>query len=99
MRGGVAESGLSELQHARTALCDLLIGREFRAIAADYLDWAIVSEREGCRVVPAAMFEKAVRAEEFARWAEWGQLLFGERHNRCGDAPGPDDTAPAPGAA
>ncbi len=78
---------MNELQLARVALCDLLIGREFRARAAESLLHALIWESAGVPSMAAEALDQAVHRERIAVWAERGAILFGGRFNRCGYQP------------
>lgn len=76
---------VNELVEARVTLCDLLWGRWIRAHAEDELERALWLEEKGATgaSVDDALASAAHR-EWMARIAEQGQVLWGNRNNRCG---------------
>jgi hypothetical protein len=74
-----------DLAEARTALCDLLIGREIRAKADEQLEYALWLESK--RVTRASVDDALANAahwEWMASITERGKVLWGNRNNRCG---------------
>lgn len=80
------------LTEARATLCDLLIGRRFRSIAAEHLRAALMLEdyRSPDHVIDT-LLDEAAHCEWIACRSEQGQMLWGGRLNRCGYQPLTDD--------
>lgn len=82
-----AEPVLDELRWHRTALCDVLLGRWLRgAMAQVIFERALLLEHLGAprRVVDDEL-DNAAHAEWIATITEKGTVVWGGRHNRCGD--------------
>lgn len=78
-----------QLEEARAALCDLLIGRRFRIRAAELLEGALYldSYMDIERYVIDELVNEAAHIEWIAGLAEQGLILWGGRLNRCGYQP------------
>lgn len=73
------------LLRARTMLCDLLQGRMIRRHAEEGLQVALDVERYGAPAeVVTKELERAAHWEWMASITERGQVLWGNRSNRCG---------------
>ena len=89
----------TDLLEQRTALCDLLIGLRFRAMAARefytamlYENWPEPSDPDELsdghsKRLCEDHLERAMHLEWVAVIAETGQVLWGGRNNRCGFQP------------
>lgn len=78
------------LREARTALCDLLLGRQARHAARIWLDMGLDVERIHAglpRKFIDAYIDQAAHVEWIAERLERGQILLGGRNNRCGYQP------------
>jgi hypothetical protein len=78
-----------ELQDARAALCDLLIGRRFRIRAREFLDAALYLDTLGATdfFILDELLGQAAHCEWLACISERGQVRWGGRLNRCGYQP------------
>lgn len=78
------------LLEARTALCDLLLGRQARHAAAIWLQMGLDVERIHAdipRRIIDAYIDQAAHVEWIAERLERGQMMLGGRLNRCGVQP------------
>lgn len=76
---------MDELMVERAKLCDLLIGRSYRAHAAKLLEGAFYLLEHGHPdFVLDALIDQAAHIEWIASLAEQGRIRFGGRLNRCG---------------
>lgn len=75
----------SELFMARATLCDLLIGRWMRMMAAEKLADALIVEEGGWMKEAQERLDHAAHIEWIAQRAEMGQILWGGRYTRYGD--------------
>lgn len=77
----------SQLFEVRVTLCDLLVGRYMRALAAEKLADALMIEEGGWKREALERLEAAAHLEWIAVRAEMGQILWGGRMNRYGESP------------